>query len=82
MSGKRTESKGWRVTDRPAGRARSIDDKVPVSQADDVAAALKAKSGCDVEYMRLQGKDHLYDVDPKEEMREIYDWIKKHVKGA
>ncbi|PWN27229.1 alpha/beta-hydrolase, partial [Jaminaea rosea] len=56
-----------------------IDDKVPISQADDVAAALKAKSGCDVEYMRLQGKDHLYDVDPKEEMREMYDWIKKHV---
>lgn len=56
--------------------AYSADDKVPVSQADDVAAALKGHA--DVEYIRLDGVDHLYDQNEKEEMKEMYDWIKKH----
>lgn len=54
----------------------TIDDKVPISQAEDVLQALLARS-IDAELVREEGKDHLYDRDEAEDMAEMYSFIKR-----
>lgn len=54
----------------------TIDDKVPISQAEDVYAALK-KRGIEAELIREHGKDHLYDGLDEEEMKDVYSFIKR-----
>jgi acetyl esterase/lipase len=54
----------------------TIDDKVPYSQAEDVVAAMQER-GMEVEMVREDGKDHLYDKDESEEMKEMYSFIKR-----
>jgi acetyl esterase/lipase len=54
----------------------TTDDKVPISQAEDVLAALQ-KKGIEAELVREEGKDHLYDRDEKEHLKEVYDFIKR-----
>lgn len=54
----------------------TIDDKVPISQAEDVLEALKGR-GIEAELVREEGKDHLYDRNEKEEMKEMYNFIKR-----
>lgn len=49
---------------------------MPISQAEDVVSALQAKKFY-VEFVREEGKDHLYDRDPSEDMKEMYAFIKK-----
>jgi len=54
----------------------TIDDKVPVVQADDVVEAMKAK-GLSVEYEKVEGADHLFDRDEKVDMGQMYAFVKK-----
>lgn len=54
----------------------TIDDKVPISQAEDVLEALK-KRNIVADLIREQGKDHLYDRNDEEEMTEMYSFIKR-----
>ncbi|PWN24111.1 alpha/beta-hydrolase [Microstroma glucosiphilum] len=54
----------------------TADDKVPFSQAQSVADALRARD-FHVEFVVEEGKDHLYDQDPKEEMKEMYEFVKR-----
>ena len=56
----------------------TIDDKVPIVQADDVVAALKENSKNEVEYERVEGADHLFDRDEKNDMSGMYAFIKRH----
>lgn len=56
----------------------SIDDKVPISQAEDVVSAMKDTGLAPVEYVVEQGKDHLYDREPHEQMDEMYRFIAQH----
>jgi acetyl esterase/lipase len=53
-----------------------IDDKVPISQAEDVYNALQ-KKGIEVDFVVEKNKDHLYDREEKEEMKEMYSFIKR-----
>jgi acetyl esterase/lipase len=54
----------------------TIDDKVPISQAEEVLEALQAR-GIDADLVREEGKDHLYDRSSEEEMKEMYAFIKR-----
>lgn len=54
------------------------DKFVGVEQADEVADALKA-IGAELEYERLEGLDHLFDVDDKVEMEKMYKFMQKHL---
>lgn len=56
-----------------------IDDKVPISQSEDVVEACKAR-GLDVSFEVLPGVDHLFDMDPKYQLEDMYEFINKHVK--
>lgn len=56
----------------------SIDDKVPLRQAVDVADALN-KRNLSVELVIKEGRDHLYDQNPDEDMHELYSFLKKHI---
>ncbi|THV01150.1 alpha/beta-hydrolase [Dendrothele bispora CBS 962.96] len=60
----------------------TADTKVPVAQAQDVAAALeelkKAQGvNVDYEYEEVEGVDHLYDREPGCEMERMYKFINK-----
>ncbi|KAM0788924.1 hypothetical protein ACM66B_003002 [Microbotryomycetes sp. NB124-2] len=57
----------------------TIDDKVPISQAHDVANAL-SKIGAIHQFDVLEGKDHLFDMDPSEAMDNMYRFIAKCLK--
>ncbi|KAF9264140.1 alpha/beta-hydrolase, partial [Marasmius fiardii PR-910] len=63
----------------------TIDDKVPVQQARDVAAALERlkKNGVNVdyEYDELEGINHLYDRETDDPMDRYYDFIKRVLRG-
>lgn len=61
--------------------AHSIDDKVPISQAQAVVSALQ-KRGIPVEFVVEEGKDHLYDREPHERMEEVYAFVKKYATAA
>ncbi|UZJ51518.1 hypothetical protein CBS101457_000838 [Exobasidium rhododendri] len=52
------------------------DDKVPISQAEDVLAALQER-GIEAHLIREQGENHLYDRDGEEEMKEMYAFIRR-----
>lgn len=54
------------------------DTRVGVEQADEVVEALK-EIGTDVKYERLPGLDHLFDVDPKYKLEEMYEWLYTHM---
>lgn len=54
----------------------TIDDKVPISQAEDVLKALRKKK-IDADLIVEHGKDHLYDRNGEEEMAEIYAFFKQ-----
>lgn len=54
----------------------TIDDKVPIDQAEEVYEALKRRN-IPVEMVREEGKDHLYDRDEVEHMAEVYAFIKR-----
>lgn len=56
----------------------TVDDKVPIQQADDVVEALEARSDKEVLYERIDGADHLYDRDEKVDMHIMYDFIRRH----
>ncbi|KAJ8076311.1 hypothetical protein PM082_000732 [Marasmius tenuissimus] len=62
----------------------TLDDKVPVSQARDVVAALErlkaAGTGCEYEYEEVEGKNHLYDREPGEEMERYWKFVKRILK--
>lgn len=58
-----------------------IDDKVPISQSEDVVRAADG-AGLDVTFDVLTGVDHLFDKDPKYEMDNMYRWISKLLKRA
>lgn len=58
-----------------------IDDKVPISQSEDVVRAAD-EAGLDVTFDVLTGIDHLYDKDPKYEMDNMYRWIWKLLQRA
>jgi dipeptidyl aminopeptidase/acylaminoacyl peptidase len=58
-----------------------IDDKVPISQSEDVVRAADG-AGLDVTFDVLTGIDHLYDKDPKYEMDNMYRWIWKLLQRA
>ncbi|KAF7376248.1 Polyketide synthase [Mycena sanguinolenta] len=51
-----------------------IDDKVPCSQARDVAAAMRELKA-DVEYEELPGVNHLFDKDPQCDMEQMYAFV-------
>lgn len=55
------------------------DRFVGVEQADEVVDALR-EIGADYEYERLQGLDHLFDVDEKVQMERMYAFMMKHLK--
>ncbi|KAG7098418.1 hypothetical protein E1B28_000371 [Marasmius oreades] len=59
----------------------TIDDKVPVQQSRDVAAALERlkKNGANVdyEYDEIEGLNHLYDRETNNPMDKYYDFIKR-----
>lgn len=54
----------------------TADGKVPIVQADHVVDALKAK-GCQVEYERVEGVDHLFDRDESVSMDSMYSFVKR-----
>lgn len=58
-----------------------IDDKVPISQSEDVVRAAD-EAGLDVTFDVLTGIDHLYDSDPKYQLENMYHWIGKLLKRA
>ncbi|RSH78697.1 uncharacterized protein EHS24_002426 [Apiotrichum porosum] len=57
----------------------TIDDKVPISQSEDVVKACQAR-GFEVEFEVLEGVDHLFDMDPKYQLENMYAFIDKLVK--
>lgn len=59
--------------------ACSIDDKVPISQSEDVVKACQAR-GFEVEFEVLEGVDHLFDMDPKYQLENMYAFIDRLVK--
>lgn len=54
------------------------DTRVGVEQADEAVEVLK-DVGATVEYERLPGLDHLFDVDPKYTLEKMYDFMYKHM---
>ncbi|KAK4055563.1 hypothetical protein OIV83_000109 [Microbotryomycetes sp. JL201] len=54
----------------------TIDDKVPIVQASDVAETLE-QVGAQVSFDVLEGKDHLFDMDENETMENMYAFIGK-----
>jgi predicted esterase len=73
-----------------AGKAKAIpptyvitgnmDTKVPHQQSLDVVAAYKS-IGSSIEYHELEGLDHRFDDDPKEEMESMYSFVKNICRG-
>jgi acetyl esterase/lipase len=57
------------------------DTRVGVDQADEVVEALK-EVGADIKYERLPGLDHLFDVDPKYKLEDMYDFMYKHMQES
>ena len=55
-----------------------LDDKVPVRQSRDVAAALKA-IGVTYQYDELGGQDHLFDFEAHVPCHEMYAFLAKHL---
>ncbi|TFK57020.1 hypothetical protein OE88DRAFT_1650559 [Heliocybe sulcata] len=59
----------------------SIDDKVEPAQSRDVIAALKARDpegeGDRWVYEEVEGKNHTYDFDEREEMKGLYAFLQK-----
>jgi acetyl esterase/lipase len=53
-----------------------IDDKVPISQSEDVYKALQDR-GFEVDFKVEKGKDHLYDREESEDLKEMYSHIKR-----
>lgn len=53
---------------------RRIDNKVPISQSEDVVRAAR-EAGLDIVFDVRPDTDHLFDADPKCEMEEMYLWI-------
>lgn len=58
-----------------------IDDKVPISQSEDVVRAAD-EAVLDVTFDVLTGIDHLFDKDPQYQMENMYRWISKLLKRA
>jgi len=58
----------------------NIDDKVPHRQATDLVGALE-EVGAKVEYHELDGADHLFDKDPKHDMKSMYEFMTRVVNG-
>ncbi|UOH81885.1 hypothetical protein LQV05_004566 [Cryptococcus neoformans] len=56
----------------------TIDDKVPIKQSEDVFKACKQQN-IDVTFEVLEGVDHLFDMDPKYTLDEMYAFITKLV---
>lgn len=54
------------------------DTRVGVDQADEVVEALK-EIGADVQYERLPGLDHLFDVDPTYKLEKMYNFMYTHM---
>lgn len=55
----------------------NADTKVPHQQSLDVVAAYKSVGIDDIEYYELEGLDHRFDDDEREEMESLYAFIKK-----
>jgi dipeptidyl aminopeptidase/acylaminoacyl peptidase len=56
----------------------NADTKVPHQQSLDVVQAHK-DMGSDVEYHELEGLDHGFDNDEREEMDSLYDFLRRYV---
>lgn len=54
----------------------TIDDKVPIVQAEDVVNAMKAKN-LEVEFDAVEGADHLFDREEKCSMDSMYEFVKR-----
>ena len=57
---------------------RRIDDKVPINQSEEVVQACKDK-GIPVTFDVLPGVDHLFDMDAKYTMDNMYKFISELV---
>ncbi|OXG18358.1 hypothetical protein C361_04481 [Cryptococcus neoformans Tu259-1] len=55
-----------------------IDDKVPIKQSEDVFKAYKQQN-IDATFEVLEGVDHLFDMDPRYTLDEMYAFITKLV---